>query len=279
MFRTLFRTVAIVSALSSCASIARGQSHDSFTEPFRKIDLAPAETGVVAEIVVKEGDVVKAGAIMASLDRDVLTIARDIAHVATTADGRQKASLAEFRLKEARLKKMRELQAKGHATPDEVQKAEAEFESAEGQRRIVEEQHQLDLLELKKTEAMIERRLIRSPIDGVVTKIHREQGEFVTPVAPTVVTVVQIHPLRAVFNLPRAAGASLQVGKPVRLKMADTELEIAGKVEFVAPVFDAESETIRVKVLIEKSRDQVSAGCRCSILLDEASADASVVNR
>jgi RND family efflux transporter MFP subunit len=279
MFRILFRTAALLSAFGSCASIARAQSHDSFTEPFRKIDLAPAETGVVAEILVKEGAEVKAGEILASLDKEVLAISRDIAHAATMAEGRRKMSLAELRLKQARLKKMRELQTKGHATPDEVQRAEAELEAAEGQRAIVEDQRQIDLLEVKKTDAMIERRLIRSPIEGVVTKIHREHGEFVTPVAPTVVTVVQIHPLRAVFNLPRAVGANLQVGKAVRLKIADTELEVAGKVEFVAPVFDAESETLRVKVLIEKSRDQVSAGCRCSLLLDEAAVDASVVNR
>lgn len=279
MRRNLLRAAAFLSFVMSCTPIAYAQTHESFTEPFRKIDLAPAETGVISEIAVKEGAQVKAGDVLASLDKDVLTIARDIAEAATKAEGRRRASLAEMRLKESRLKKMRELLAKGHATPDEVRKAEAELESAEGQRRIVDEQHQLDLLEVKKTDAMIERRLVRSPIDGVVTKIHREQGEFVTPVAPTVVTVVQIHPLRAVFNLPRAAGAKLQVGKPVKLKITDTESEVAAKVEFIAPVFDAESETIRIKVLIESSRDQVSAGCRCSLLLDEAPVDASVVNR
>jgi len=88
-----------------------------------------------------------------------------------------------------------------------------------------------------------------------------------TPVAPTVVTVVQIHPRRAVFNLPRDVGANLKVGKTVRLKITDTELEVAGKVEFVAPVFDAESETLRVKALIEKNAIRfppAAAACCCS---------------
>jgi len=278
MSRFIFGTITFVVACLAPV-VARAEQHDSFTEPYRKIDLAPAESGVVAEIAVREGAEVKAGQILAALDKDVLTIARDIAQFATTAEGRSKASQADYRLKEARLRKIRELQSQGHASPGEVERAEAEFESAAGNRRIVEEQRQLDRLELKKTEAMIERRLIRSPIDGVVTKLHREQGEFVTPVSPVVATVVQIHPLRAVFNLSHAAAKSLKVGAPVKLTFPDTGLDMIGKVEFVAPVFDAESDTIRVKVLIEESRDKLSAGSRCSLILDDAAVDASVVNR
>ena len=199
MFLFICGTVTLVVTCLATA-VAHAEPHDSFTEPYRKIDLAPAESGVVAEIAVREGAEVKAGQILAALDKDVLMIARDIAQFATTAEGRSKASQADYRLKEARLRKIRELQSQGHASPGEVERAEAEFESAAGNSRIVEEQRQLDRLELKKTEAMIERRLIRSPIDGIVTKLHREQGEFVTPVSPVVVTVVQIHPLRRHFQ-------------------------------------------------------------------------------
>lgn len=279
MLRIVRAAVAPFIAAFLLIAPLRAEVHESFTEPYRKIDLAPAETGLVAEVCVKEGAEVKSGQILASLDKDVLAVARDIAQAAIAADGRRKAADAELRLKQSRMRKIRELREKGHASQDEVYRAEAELESAEGQRRVVEEQHQLDLLELKKTEAMIERRLIRSPIDGVVTKIHREQGEFVTPVTPTVVTVVQIHPLRVVFNLPRATAAQLNVGAPVNLKLTDSEVDATGKIEFVAPVIDAESETVRVKVLIDNSKGRLAAGGRCSLVLGDDGVDASVVNR
>src|SRR5204863_7090238 len=118
----------------------------------------------------------------------------------------------ELKLREVRLKKLRELRGQGHASNDELQRAEAELAAAQGQRQSVEEQQIIDRLEVRKAEALIERRLVRSPIEGVVTKLHREQGEFVTPVAPTVVTVTQLHPLRAVFNLPHGYSSRLRQG-------------------------------------------------------------------
>lgn len=278
MFRMLLAAATGLS-MFALASTARGESYESFTEPFRKMELAPAESGVVAEICVKEGAEVHAGDVLASLDKDVLTVSRDIADAAAKAEGRRKGALAEVRLREVRLRKIRELRSNGHASQEEMLRAETELEAAEAQRKIVEEQRELDLLELKKTEALIERRLIRSPIDGVVTKIHHEQGEFVTPISPTVVTVVQIHPLRAVFNLPSTTLTTIKKDAAVRLKLAESDETITGKVEFIAPIIDADSETVRVKVLIDNSHGRILAGSRCFWQFDDQVADDSVANR
>ena len=40
---------------------------ESFTEPFRRVDLAPAEPGTVATIQVREGDSVRKGQVLATL--------------------------------------------------------------------------------------------------------------------------------------------------------------------------------------------------------------------
>jgi RND family efflux transporter MFP subunit len=270
MFRFPHRDVIAALVVLTVATAVRGETYESFTEPFRKIDLAPAESGVLAEISIHEGDKVKVGQILASLDKDVLVVSREIAAAAAEATGRHDSATAERRLREVRLGKLRELREKGHASQDELQKAEAEMAAAAGQVRSVEEQQLVDRLEIRKADAMIERRLVRSPIDGVVTRVHREQGEFVTPVAPTVVTVTQLNPLRIVFNLPLESISSLRTDATVSLKIADRDEPVAARVEFVSPIIDADSGTIRVKVLLDNTDAKWHSGQRCFLTIGES---------
>ena len=89
----------------------------------------------------------------------------------------------------------------------------ADLAVAEANVQAAREQHQLDGLECKKIEAMIERRTIRSPIDGYVLKIQKEEREFVSVNSASVATVVQLDPLRVVFSLPTAFAAKLERGQ------------------------------------------------------------------
>lgn len=251
-------------------AIARGETYESFTEPSRRIDVAPAETGVVGEVSVSEGAPVTKGQIVASLDKEVLLIAKEIAQASAAAIGRREAAQAEMDLRKVRLDKIRELRSSGHAAGEESHRAELDHLSAKGTHQSLEEQLKVDKLEVRKIDAMIERRLVRSPIDGIVTHIHYDQGEYITPIAPTVATIVQLHPLRAVFNLPQGAARTLRADAMIQVRFADEESTTAGKVEFVAPLIDADSGTVRVKVLIDNADHKRLAGARCSISIDDA---------
>ncbi|MCE9605262.1 MAG: efflux RND transporter periplasmic adaptor subunit [Planctomycetia bacterium] len=254
------------------AAQAHAETFESFTEPSRTIDVAPAETGVVARVEVREGDRVRKGQVLASLDKEVLLIAREIAQASVDATGRKDAARAEAELRKTRLDKIRTLRSSGHAASEETQRAEMEHTAAKGQHQSLEEQAIVDRLEVRKIDSMIERRLVRSPIDGIVTHIHYDHGEFVTPIAPTIVTVVQLDPLRAVFNLPQSAARALKPDATVVLNFPEEEEGVPGKVEFIAPVIDADSGTVRVKVLIDNIDQTRLAGRRCTLRLDEVPA-------
>lgn len=277
---SFYRTILLsVLVLDVAARAAHGEAHESFIEPYRKIDLAPAESGVLTEIKVKEGDRVKAGQVLASLDKEVLVVTREIATAAAESIGRRDAAVAELKLREERLRKFRELHSRGHASHDELQRAETEAAAARGQQLSVEEQNRIDRLEIRKTDAMIERRLVRSPIDGIVTRIHREQGEYVTPVAPTVVTVTQLNLLRAIFNLPQQETSGLRAGATVMLQLEDSEQPVPAQIELVAPVIDSDSGTIRVKVVIDNAAGKVHAGRRCFLNIGAADGKDTVENK
>jgi hypothetical protein len=76
-------------------------------------------------------------------------------------------------------------------------------------------------------------------------------------------TVVQLDPLRVVFSLPTPIAARWSVGSAVALELPESGAKPRGKVEFVAPVTEAESGTVRVKVLIDNAAGAYRCGVRC----------------
>ncbi len=252
------------------SAAACGASFDGFTEPFRKIDVAASETGTVAQLLVHEGDRVAKGQALATLDNDVLEVSREIATANVRAKGKLDSAIAERDLRKTRLERLEPLRTEGHASQEEVDRARSELEVAEANLQVVREQRQLDELERKKVEAMIERRTLRSPIDGYVLKIQKDEREFVSANSASVAIVVQLDPLRVVFSLPTAYAAKLSVGSAADLELPESGAKVRGKVEFVAPVTEAESGTVRVKVLIDNAGGAYRCGIRCLLNAEQA---------
>jgi multidrug efflux pump subunit AcrA (membrane-fusion protein) len=108
--------------------------------------------------------------------------------------------------------------------------------------------------------------MMRSPFSGVVTRVYHEEKECVGNTAP-VLTIMQLDKLRVTFTVPTAQVARLKVGQSVPLTFPNSGQKAAGKIEFISPVSEAESDTVRVKVLIENPQGKYRCGVRCALNL------------
>ena len=101
---------------------------------------------------------------------------------------------------------------------------------------------------------MIETAHVRSPIDGVVAKVHKEEQEYVSNNSAAVATVVQLDPLRVVFTVPTAYAVRFKAGQVVALELPESGKKAKGSIELIAPMTEAESGTTRVKAHRGQSR-------------------------
>lgn len=263
MFRLLRVLFACCPLVCGQLTIAADHTIEGFSEPFRRIDLAAAEPGILTKLFVIEGEKVKAGQLLALLDREVLEISAKIAERAKDSRGRLQAATAERDQREQRLQRLRTIEPKRFASADEIARAETELAVSAANLLAAQEQLAIDALEFEKAQALLERRSLRSPIAGVVTKLHREEREFVSVINPTIVTVVQLHPLRVIFPVPTTTALNLAANQPVKITIPELKQEAVGRVELVSPVTEAESGTVRVKVLIDNAEGKYRAGVRC----------------
>ena len=204
-----------------------------YTEPYKTITVSAAEAGVISEVLVEEGAHVKKDQILARLDTALLTAELDIAKATTD-------------LQKIKVSKIEELAKNQRAATEELDRARTDLKIREAEKR--------------KIEAAIETRIMRSPVDGIVTEVKRDPSEAVSLANPHVLTVVQIDRLLVNLFLTPARAAKLKVGDTAPLLLGDEAARVTGTVEFISPVTDAASGTVRVKFVLENKDAAIRSG-------------------
>jgi membrane fusion protein (multidrug efflux system) len=176
-------------------------------------------SGVALEVLVEEGDVVKAGQQLVRLDADRLRL-----QVAQSA-----AQMAKL---ENNYQRSRKLAEQNLISANDNDQLKYDLENARAVNRLAN-------LELSYTN-------VRAPISGVVASRSIKSGNFVQINTP-ILRIVDISRLEAVLNVPERELATLKAGLPVRMQVdALPGKTIVGTVDRVAPVVDAGSGTFRV---------------------------------
>ena len=121
----------------------------------------------------------------------------------------------------------------------------------------------MNQIEVERIQAQIRQRIIVSPIDGVVSEIHKQLGEHVSNNEPQYATVVRVDQLKVRFYHDAATLARVPVGSEIHVLIGEARSRTPAKVMFVSPVIDPDSGTGRMDVVIENQDRQIASGTVC----------------
>lgn len=240
----------------------------SVTEPGESRHVSMAQPDVIQKMHVHEGQYVQAGQVLAELDTAVLIQQLAIAQLKAKSQAAIRAAKTRIRIREKVYQRLLPMLKAGHANPAEVDSAEADLEQARSDLELAQEKIKEAILEVKRIQAEIGQRQIRSPIDGYVTEIHVQPGEFVATESRKVVSVVNVNHLKARFYLTAAQVASLKTGQTIELLYGFPDAKqdrtpIRGELVYVSPVTDPDSGTCRVDVRINNKQKRLRSGTPC----------------
>ncbi len=269
-FRAVLAAAAGVAiALFSTAGPVQAASFESFLEPAHQADLIPANRDVIQKIHVREGEVVKKGQLLVSLAADTLRARLQAATIMAEASGRIDSAQVMLKLRQQQLDDLTRLAQSGNVRAKELDRARADLAIARAELQTMQEERRIRVAEQEQIRAQIAEKEVRSPIDGIVTHLSKEEGELTgTSDQDILVTVVQEHPLQAVFHLPADAASTLRQGQEVPIGIDEAAGTVSGRIEFISPVTNPESGTIRIKVRIIDEKT-LQAGLRCHLALAE----------
>lgn len=227
-----------------------GSGIRAVTQPSGDVTLSFVQPGRIAEVRVKEGDVVK--------DEQVLVCQDDAAEQVQLAQLRAQsentveilASEASLAQKRVDLERLEKAAARSAATALEVQHARLAVRIAELSLELARFEHEQAARKYEEQKVRVANMQLRSPLDGRVERVDVEKGESVNALAD-VIRVVQIDPLWVDVPVPLQEAVSLKVGLAGRIQFlgsADRAMVAEGQVIFVGSVADAASGTLRVRV-------------------------------
>ncbi|MQW85873.1 efflux RND transporter periplasmic adaptor subunit [Sinorhizobium saheli] len=207
-------------------------------DAIHSVTVTPTATGNLAEILVKSGDRIAEGQVIARLDRDDQVIAAEQARLAR--DSAQE-----------KVDRYRNLSTARAVTAVEVRDAEIALQTAE--------------LALKQAELDLKRRDIVAPSKGVVGIITVNVGDYVTTSTPIAV-VDDRSQILVDFWVPERFAGKISVGQPVTANaMALPGRELAGVVHAIDNRLDQASRTLRVRARFENPDDLLRAGMSFSV--------------
>jgi RND family efflux transporter MFP subunit len=195
--------------------------------PDRDAVVAPAVAGRLVDVKVREGDKVKAGDLLGSVDDPSLG----------AAVGEQEAAragaAAALKSADTALARAKRLLAKGIAAQKEVEEAEARRAAAAAELRGIDARRSGAVRQAGRAH-------VKAPIDGVVVRLYRHAGELVdgTPATPLAEVA---DPSRLELKADVAASDLVRVtdGTPVSIRLDAVPGEkLTGKVVFVSPAVD-----------------------------------------
>lgn len=244
---------------------ASAATFDCVLYPSSTLKLGSPVASVLDSVMVNRGDVVKKGQIVASLESVVenaeLNLHKEKAADTTDID----ISAVKADLTKREYERQSTLN-KTQATPlQKYDQAFAEYKLALQEGARAQLNHRLARLEVQRAEATLEQRVIRSPIDGVVTQRTLGPGEYVSQDA-SILTVAAIDPLYVETYLPTRYYRQIKVGDTATVRPSEpVGGERSARVIVVDQVFDAASGTFGVRLTLPNADHAIPGGFRCRI--------------
>lgn len=244
----------------ACCADESGRTFHGFSQPWETIDVSVAEPGKVVSVSVREGDSVERGQLLAALDDTVLRASLQVAKQRASAGGEEASARAKLNHAAKRHDDMTELLKEDHASQTELDQAALALHEAEAALLMVQEKRDIALADLARIQAELDRRQVRSPLSGVVVQLHRKAGEFAGVANHVVATVAVLDTLRVRIHVPTKVSLSLSPDQPITVEFPEIESRVIAKVDYISPVTDGSSGTVRVDLKIDNSKNRLRSG-------------------
>ena len=232
-----------------------------------EVDVATKQPGRVAAVLVKEGEMVEAGQVLAKMDADVLTAQLHEAEAGKhQAEGERNVALAIARQREtehtlaqqnldrslqlAKDKVIEQKQVDADVTQE--QSAKAAWEAATALVSSAEAAIEVATAKIEVVKSDLADAVLKSPCDGRVEYRLVEPGEVI-PAGGKVVTLLDITDVYMTFFLPTTEAGKVAIGADARIVLdALPGLPIPAKVSFVSPTAQFTPKEVETRTEREK---------------------------
>jgi RND family efflux transporter MFP subunit len=206
----------------------------------KQAGLSPRTDGLVAEVLVDAGDVVRKGQLLLRLDDAIAIKSLAIAEAALQQAFTQQNEAVR------QVSEAQRLYLQNHISESELNRRKAIQAEAEAA-------YQMAAANLKLSQETLVRHQLIAPFDGVISNKLTEAGEWVSR-GDSILELVDTKLIRVDVRVPQERYADINKDTQVQV-VPDTNINetLAGKIEAIVPVSDPNARSFLLRVLVEKS--------------------------
>lgn len=262
-------TKAVVEAVAvSTAKVERAEVTTPITgtgniTPLRLTDIGPSVDGIIDEVMVKVGDVVKKGdPLFRTRDIDIKLQIRELEQQVALARAQNANAAAE-------MKRQNSLKSGGWVSQSRMDTTRTNAAVTSAQVGVWEARLAAARQQLKDT-------VIYAPYDGVITRKDVYEGRFMATRfgggmmggASGVVQIMDIATVAAIVNVPETYLAQLELGLPAKIYVDGLAKVYDAKIAVINHRVDDRTRSVEVRFGIENEDLKIKPGlfCRVDIL-------------
>ncbi|MBI2689328.1 MAG: efflux RND transporter periplasmic adaptor subunit [Acidobacteria bacterium] len=279
-------------AAAKRSEIAAYLSSTANLRALRDVAVSIQTEGIVQKVLVEEGDFVKEGQVLCTLDDKHLQLRLDLAVEKRAqaslqmekARTRQEKAVAQIGHAKAELSRYEKAAREGLVSDKEVATYRYRLEELDHDQKVAayetkELQHRTSELEteIAQTKLEIARSQVKAPYDGFVTQRSVNLGQRVRAM-DALFNVGAFSPLYADVHLSEKDAGSVRPNQMATIHLgSDETTSVQGKVERISPVVDGASGTIKVTIALSPLKGfRPGAFVRVGIQTDKK-ADATLI--
>jgi HlyD family secretion protein len=222
----------------------------------RRASVSSKGTGRLEWLGVQEGQMVKAGEVIARLENRDVAAQRDQAQAQVEA-ARANLAQGEAELDDAQaaLKRAQDLSRQNFISGAALDTAEARYGKARAAIETLKAQIHVAEANARVAGVSFDQTLIRAPFTGIVLTKSANVGDIVTPFSSAsgttgaVVTMADMETLEVEADVSESSIAKISVGQPAEIQLdAFPDLRLLGEVSRIVPTVDRSKATLLVKV-------------------------------
>jgi RND family efflux transporter MFP subunit len=222
----------------------------------RRASVSSKGTGRLEWLGVQEGQVVRAGEVIARLENRDVAAQRDQAQAQVQA-ARANLAQGQAELDDARaaLKRAQDLAGQKFISGSALDAAEARHNKARAALETLKAQIGVAEANARAAAVAVDQTLIRAPFTGIVLTKSANVGDIVTPFSSAagttgaVVTMADMETLEVEADVSESSIAKIRVGQPAEIQLdAFPDLRLTGEVSRIVPTVDRSKATLLVKV-------------------------------
>jgi len=226
----------------------------------------PGEGGRIDRVLVEPGQWVRAGQVLATIDRSVQS--QQAAQLAAQIE----VARADMRLAQNQLDRAQRLVSRGFISQADLDQKRATRDAAAARVRVAEAQ-------LGATRAQIGRLDVRAPTAGLVLSRSVEAGQVVGAGSGALFRIAANGEMELLARLPQSDLARLSVGVPVSVTPVGAATSYQGTIWQISPIIDPLTRQGIARVLVPYNRDlrpggfaaaEIRAGAMNAPLLPES---------